>query len=49
MKDPHGLLQGTGNQSRHLPLELADLRKLYVRRFVKAAIKMASVRSLRAV
>jgi hypothetical protein len=42
MKDPHGLLQGTGNQSRHLPIdELADLRKPYVRGFLKAAIKMA--------
>ena len=42
MKDPRGLLQGSGNQSRHIPIEeLADLRKPYVRTFVKAAVKMA--------
>ena len=42
LKDPKGLLQGTGNQSRHIPIEeLADLRKPYVRAFVKAAVKMA--------
>ena len=42
MKDPHGLLQGTGRQSRHIPIdELPDLRKPYVRAFVKTAVKMA--------
>ena len=42
MKDPRGLLEGTGNQSRHIPIdEIADLEKAYVRAFVKIAIKMA--------
>jgi hypothetical protein len=42
MKDPRGLLQGTGNQTRHIPInEMADLEKAHVRAFVKTAIKMA--------
>ena len=42
MKNPRGLLQGTGNQSRHIPIdEMADLEKAYVRTFVKTATKMA--------
>ena len=42
LKDPHGLLKGSGKQSRHIPIdELPDLRKPYVREFVKTAVKMA--------
>lgn len=42
MKDPGGLLQGAGNQTRHIPIdELTDLRKPGVRALVKQAIKMA--------
>jgi hypothetical protein len=42
LKDPRGLLQGSGKQSRHIPIdELTDLRKPYVRAFLKTAVKMA--------
>ena len=42
LPDPHGQLKGAGKQSRHIPIEeLTDLQKPYVRRFVKAAVKMA--------
>ena len=42
LRDPDGRLQGSGRQSRHIPIEeVKDLRKPYVRAFVKAAVKMA--------
>jgi len=42
LKDPHGLLEGSGKQSRHLPVEeVGDLAKRHVRAFIRQAVKMA--------
>jgi len=40
LADPEGLLQGEGKSMRHLRLEhVAEVRKPYVRKFLRAAIK----------